>query len=70
MYATGMRVSELISMDVSDVHASMGFVRCVGKGNKERIIPIGQTALVLLNIIWKGPEENLPAPSTEQIHFF
>ncbi|CAH0292096.1 Tyrosine recombinase XerD [Peribacillus frigoritolerans] len=45
MYATGMRVSELISMDVSDVHASMGFVRCVGKGNKERIIPIGQTAL-------------------------
>jgi integrase/recombinase XerD len=45
MYATGMRVSELISMDVGDVHASMGFVRCVGKGNKERIIPIGQTAL-------------------------
>ncbi|MBR8644628.1 hypothetical protein KEH51_09325 [[Brevibacterium] frigoritolerans] len=35
----------MISMDVSDVHASMGFVRCVGKGNKERIIPIGQTAL-------------------------
>lgn len=45
MYATGMRVSELISMDVSDVHATMGFVRCVGKGDKERIIPIGQTAL-------------------------
>ncbi len=45
MYATGMRVSELINLDVQDVHGSMGFVRCVGKGNKERIIPIGQTAL-------------------------
>lgn len=45
MYATGMRVSELINLDISDVHGTMGFVRCVGKGNKERIIPIGQTAL-------------------------
>ena len=45
MYATGMRVSELINLDIGDVHSTMGFVRCVGKGNKERIIPIGQTAL-------------------------
>ncbi|WP_019242113.1 MULTISPECIES: site-specific tyrosine recombinase XerD [Bacillus] len=45
MYATGMRVSELIQLNLSDVHSAMGFVRCVGKGNKERIIPIGQTAL-------------------------
>ncbi|WP_050615637.1 site-specific tyrosine recombinase XerD [Bacillus testis] len=49
MYATGMRVSELISLDVSDVHGTMGFVRCVGKGSKERIIPIGKTALAAID---------------------
>ncbi|MCK1991393.1 site-specific tyrosine recombinase XerD [Peribacillus muralis] len=62
MYATGMRVSELISMDVSDVHASMGFVRCVGKGNKERIIPIGQTALGAIEHYLKSSRGKLASP--------
>lgn len=44
MYATGIRVSELIGLKLSDVHLTMGFIRCMGKGSKERIIPIGKTA--------------------------
>ncbi|MED3551172.1 site-specific tyrosine recombinase XerD [Cytobacillus praedii] len=49
LYATGIRVSELIGLKIGDVHLTMGFVRCIGKGNKERIIPIGKTAAKALD---------------------
>ncbi|MDD4879646.1 MAG: site-specific tyrosine recombinase XerD [Candidatus Omnitrophica bacterium] len=44
MYATGMRVSELVNLKLTDIHMDMGFVRCLGKGQKERIIPVGSKA--------------------------
>lgn len=44
LYATGIRVSELIQLNTSDVHLTMGFIRCYGKGRKERIVPIGKMA--------------------------
>ncbi len=45
IYATGIRVSELISLDVGDINLEAGFVRCTGKGSKERLIPLGSVAI-------------------------
>lgn len=44
LYATGLRVTELLTLKVSDLHLTMGFVRCLGKGSKERIVPLGNVA--------------------------
>jgi integrase/recombinase XerD len=45
LYASGLRVSELCSVRVSDLEMNMGVVRVVGKGNKQRIVPVGKSAL-------------------------
>ena len=48
LYATGMRASELADLELAGVNFQIGFIRCIGKGRKERIIPVHQSALEML----------------------
>jgi len=48
LYAAGLRVSELTSLRLIDVNTEVGFVRCFGKGSKERIVPLGKVAIEYL----------------------
>src|SRR5262249_9019821 len=45
LYATGLRVSELAGLQLADVNLEIGYVRCVGKGRRERIVPVGRAAV-------------------------
>ncbi|HSA60008.1 MAG TPA: site-specific tyrosine recombinase XerD [bacterium] len=45
LYATGLRVSELVHLTVDDLHLDRGFLKTMGKGSKERIVPIGRSAI-------------------------
>lgn len=47
-YATGLRVSELVGLNFTDVNLDIGYLRCRGKGGKERIVPIGAKAIEVL----------------------
>jgi integrase/recombinase XerD len=49
LYSTGLRVSELIGLRVSDLDSKTGCVRCIGKGDKERIVPVGRKALGMVD---------------------
>jgi integrase/recombinase XerD len=59
LYATGLRVSELCKIRVSDLEMDMGFVRVVGKGNKHRIVPVGKAALKAVSDYRDGGRERL-----------
>ncbi len=45
LYSSGLRVSELIGLQISNIYLDIGFIRIIGKGNKERLVPIGSSAL-------------------------
>jgi integrase/recombinase XerD len=69
LYATGMRVSELVSLKLGDVNLMQGFVRCLGKGNKERIIQIHEEAMAAVRGYLKEARPKLLSGDHEQALF-
>ncbi|MCL4385776.1 MAG: tyrosine recombinase [Actinobacteria bacterium] len=54
IYSSGMRVSEIINLKLNDIDYEENLIRCIGKGNKERIIPAGETAIHYLKVYIKS----------------
>ena len=65
MYATGLRISELVNLKLSDMHLTMGFIQTMGKGEKERIIPLGEIASQWLDYYLDGARVYLQDQSAE-----
>ncbi|MEZ4984772.1 MAG: site-specific tyrosine recombinase XerD [Saprospiraceae bacterium] len=59
LYASGLRVSELTNLPLQNVYWEMGFLRIIGKGNKERLVPIGEEALKHLKFYIEGVRRHL-----------
>ena len=70
LYATGLRVSELVALDVDDLDMSTGTLRCTGKGNKERVLPVYDRALEVVEAyVNQGRPDFLRPSSTETALF-
>ena len=60
MYSCGLRVSELISLQLSSLYLDVGFIKVLGKGNKERLVPIGDEAIKLIKLYKDYIRNHLP----------
>lgn len=73
LYSSGLRVSELVELKLNDVDPEIGFLRVVGKGNKERLIPVGRDALKYIGIYVddiRGRAPHKPAQKGFEGHVF
>jgi integrase/recombinase XerD len=59
LYATGLRVSELVNLKYSQINTNQGVIRIIGKGNRERLIPLGEEAVRWLTEFVKGPRNEI-----------
>ncbi len=69
LYATGIRVSELIFLDINHINLEMGYIRCFGKGSKERIVPVGSFARKCVNEYLQKGRVKLVKTNSEQSLF-
>lgn len=70
LYSCGLRVSEVVNLKLSQLYLDVGFIRVVGKGNKERLVPIGSSAINYISIYKKAIRvHNKPKPGEEDILF-
>ncbi len=60
LYAAGLRASEIASLRMSDLHLNEGYVRCLGKGSKERVVPVGKPAVEALREYLEGERGDSP----------
>ena len=70
MYGCGLRVSELVTLRLSNLFFDDGFIKVVGKGNKERLIPIGTTAMKAVNNYVDGKRKELKIKKGEEDYVF
>ncbi len=68
MYATGLRVSELIGLQLKDLHLSMGLLQTTGKGDKERIVPLGDLAIQWIETYLEEARPFLTRKHPEESH--
>ncbi len=68
LYSTGLRVSELLNLRMSDIDMRVGCVRCVGKGDKERLVPIGRKAIAAVEQYLARGRPKFARPSAPPPH--
>ncbi len=70
LYSCGLRVSELVNLKISQLYTDIGFIRVIGKGDKERLVPIGSSAIKYIDIYKKQLRVHVVAkPGHEDILF-
>jgi integrase/recombinase XerD len=70
LYSCGLRVSELVNLKLSCLYFDVGYVRIIGKGDKERLVPIGSSAIKYINLYTENIRLHIPVkPGNEDIVF-
>ncbi|MGB3584899.1 MAG: site-specific tyrosine recombinase XerD [Tunicatimonas sp.] len=70
LYSSGMRVTELTELLISNLYTDIGFIRIIGKGNKERIVPIGQDALKYIQMYTEHVRRHLNVEAGQEDYLF